>query len=139
MIVSPPKKIHIKSSSVHGRGIFASEDIQKGELIETAPIAIMQKNYKQPHEWSSPDLMFLRYNSGWGTWLEENLTCMTFGYASLYNHSDLPNVEYKKDFENEAINFYAKENIKAGEECFIFYWKNFKTAFAREDIDDKEN
>ena len=133
MIVSPPKKIHIKSSPVHGRGIFASEDIEKGELIETAPVAIVQKNYKQPHEWSGPDVLFLKYNSGWGSWLEDNLACVAFGYASLYNHSETPNVEYKKDFKHTTINFFATKNIKAGEECFILYYENYRAIFVREE------
>jgi len=139
VIYNPPKKIHVKPSPVHGLGIFASEDIQEGELIEIAPIAVTRINNKQPHEWSPQDLMFFKYNGGWGSWISEDLTCVAFGYASLYNHRDKPNVEYKKDFEQGAIHFYATADIEAGEECFLFYYEDYKTKFVREDMNDKEN
>ena len=119
--------------------MFALESIRKGELIEIAPVAITRRNNKQPHEWSPQDLMFFKYNGSWGPWISEELTCVTFGYASLYNHSDTPNVEYKKDLEQGAIHFYANKDIEAGEECFIFYCENYKTKFVREDMNDKEN
>jgi len=139
MNFKPPHKIEVKSSPVHGLGVFALKDIQKGELIEAAPIAITLKNNKEPHEWSPQDLMFFKYNGGWGDWFSDEFTCITFGYASLYNHDDNANVEHRKDLEGMRLCFYAKRDIKEGEECFIFYHEGYKTSYVREDLDDRKN
>lgn len=139
MIYYPPTKIYIKESRIQGRGVFASSDIQSGELLETVPIAVTKKNDKQPHEWSPQDLMFFKYNGGWGTWATNELTCVAFGYASLYNHNDQPNVRYEKNIEQSAINFYAIKDIKQDEECCILYYENYKTKFLSEVLNDRED
>jgi spore coat protein H len=133
MFFTPPKKICIKTSSVHGLGVFATEDILSGELIEVSPISVTKKNQKQPHEWSPQDLMFFKYNGGWGSWISEGLTCVAFGYASLYNHNDAPNTKHEKDINRGAICFYASKDIKAGAECFIYYCDNYQTKFIKEE------
>jgi len=38
LVITPPKKICVKNSPVHGLGIFATEKIIAGELIEECPI-----------------------------------------------------------------------------------------------------
>ena len=50
-----PKKIEIGYSSLEGRGVFATEDIVPGEIVERAPLVVMgfRMNYhKDPTIWN---------------------------------------------------------------------------------------
>ena len=38
MTILPPTKIYVKKSPIHGLGVFASELIKEGEMIEECPI-----------------------------------------------------------------------------------------------------
>ena len=99
----------------YGRGIFATRNINKGELIHEAPVIISPsaeyKNLKKT--------IFVEYVFWWGENLEE--CAMALGYGSLFNHSYTPNALYKLNLTQKTIDFYAHTDIKAGEEIMINY------------------
>lgn len=95
-----------------GRGIFASEDISEGEIVEIAPILVLQFTDFIETRWN---LLFEYY-----FWLDDEVV-LALGYGSLYNHSKEANTEYKIDIKNKSIAFKTTRAIKQGEELFFNY------------------
>jgi SET domain-containing protein len=108
-------EIYFGPSELHGRGIFAAQDISEGEIIEICPVLIFPK-LELP---MVRQTMLDNYYFDWGTEGEYFAVCL--GYGSLYNHEYEPNAEYGMDFEAETIDFYAIKNIVAGEEITVNY------------------
>ena len=99
----------------YGRGIFATRNISKGELIHVAPVIISPSNeYKNLKK-----TIFVEYVFWWGENLEE--CALALGYGSLFNHSYTPNALYKLNLTQKTIDFYAHTDIKEGEEIMINY------------------
>ena len=46
---------------------------------------------------------------------------LALGLGSLFNHSETPNVDFRRDGPNATIRYYAARDIEQGEELFIFY------------------
>ena len=98
-----------------GRGVFTSEDIEAGTLVEIAPVIVMSKE-----ERILLDKTILHdYIFEWGD--QKDHCCMALGYVPIYNHSYQSNCEYEMDFEQQQINIKTVRQVKAGEELFINY------------------
>lgn len=96
-----------------GRGVLARRRIQRGELIERAPIMVFT-----PEEWELVDQTALTdYCFNWG----ERQGALAFGYGSLYNHSFTPNARYIKNQREMVIDFVALKDIEEGEEITVNY------------------
>jgi len=84
-IITPPEyPIEVKQSQIHGRGVFAKRAIPSNSVIEVAPLII-----------------FNRLDVKVGTILRDydiqhrdGKHAIMLGYASLYNHSDIPNASW---------------------------------------------
>ncbi len=115
--------LYVDSTSDMGRGVFTSENIEKGTVIETSPVIVMSRDDRKLLDNTSlHDYIF-----EWGH--KKELCCMALGYVPIYNHSYLSNCEYEMDFENNCISIKTMRFIKAGEELFINYngdWNNNK-------------
>ncbi|CAH0295782.1 Inner spore coat protein H [Peribacillus sp. Bi96] len=108
--VSP---ICIKNTGKYGRGIYATRDIKKDELIEASPVIFSPKS-----EWKYLKKTSLFYHCfHWG----DEDTAIALGNGSLFNHSYTPNATFDNNLEDVTIDFYAHEDIKAGEEITINY------------------
>jgi uncharacterized protein len=103
------------AKSKYGRGIFATREIKKGELIHESPLIITPKNeYKYLRKTVLIEYVF------W--WDEDNDECaVALGYGSLFNHSYTPNALFKRRYDKETIDFIALTDIKTGEEILINY------------------
>ena len=98
-----------------GRGVFTSEDIAAGTLVEIAPVIVMNKE-----ERILLDKTLLHdYIFEWGD--QKDHCCMALGYVPIYNHSYQSNCEYEMDFKQQQINIKTVRQVKAGEELFINY------------------
>ena len=87
-----PKELTIKSSTIHGLGLFATCDIEEGHEFGISHV----KNY-----W---------FEDGW---------CRT-PLGGFFNHSDNPNCEaYRKGFN---IRLKSIKPIRDGEELTVKYW-----------------
>lgn len=109
------KSIEVKKSPVGGKGglgVFATADIQKGEVVEVAPILVLQFEDFIDTRWN---LLFDYY-----FWLDDYVV-LALGYGSLYNHSDTANLKYQVNLKDHTITFTATINIKKGEELFFNY------------------
>lgn len=114
----PSTKIYLAKSAIKdaGRGVFASNNIKKGEIIESCPVIETPiDDYKK-----IKDTMLRNYDFIWGPKGHHQIA-ICLGFGSLYNHSYEPNATYSKKVESKLINFQALENIKAGEEITVNY------------------
>ncbi len=102
-----------------GRGVFSSENIEAGTIVEISPVIVMNEEERVLLDQTSlHDYIFV-----WGA--ELNQCCMALGYVSVYNHSSLSNCEYEMDFAAASITIKAMRDISAGEELFINYNGNW--------------
>ncbi|QGQ45117.1 SET domain-containing protein [Metabacillus sediminilitoris] len=117
--------IEVKTSPLSdgefNRGVFATCDIAKGELIHKAPV-IPYPNDQHKH---IEKTLLGDYVFEYGI----NHTAILLGYGMLFNHSYEPNATYDINFDNHTFDYYAYKNIKAGEEILINY---------NGDVDDKD-
>jgi hypothetical protein len=111
--------LFIADSKSRGRGVFSSEDLAAGTIIETAPVIVMNAQERAILDQTLlHDYIFL-----WGP--DETQCCVALGYASIYNHDYLSNAEYEMDFETDTIRIRTIRNINKGEEIFINYNGNW--------------
>lgn len=100
--------IRVKSSSIQGYGVFAAEEIKKGQIIEECYTLFS-------HSKDFIDYVF-----------ECNgMTALVLGYGAIYNHSNSPNASYHFDTKRMTTTFYALHEIRAGEEITISYGKDW--------------
>ena len=97
---------------VSGKGVFASKDIKKGEIIEVAPILVLEFTDFINTRWN---LLFEYY-----FWMDDYVA-LALGFASLYNHSKQPNCEYELNREAKTITFIAIKEIKKDSEIYFNY------------------
>jgi uncharacterized protein len=107
--------LFIAPTSSMGRGVFTSEDIDAGTIVEIAPVIVMSKEERELLD----KTLLHDYIFEWGG--EKDQCCMALGYVPVYNHSYTSNCEYEMDFESELIQIKTVRFIKADEELFINY------------------
>jgi len=107
--------LYIDNSSNKGRGVFTTESLPAGIVIEIAPVIVMN-----PQERIILDRTRLHdYIFLWGP--DETQCCVALGYASIYNHDYQSNAEYEMDFDTDTIRIKTVREIKKGEEICINY------------------
>ena len=112
------KRIQTRRSGVHGKGVFALQDIAEGEtLIEYVGEVISwdEAQERHPHDPNDPNHTFYFHVN------EERVIDALYGGNSSrwINHSCDPNCEADED--NDRIFIKAIRNIKAGEELNYDY------------------
>ncbi len=104
--------LYIMDCPDKGRGVFCSEPIFKGDLIEICPVIIIAQN-------ELPVIHKTRLHDYYFLWKKEG--AIALGFGSLYNHAEKPNATFIPDHQNMTIDFYAIRDIIAGEEITIDY------------------
>jgi len=110
------KKIYVKKSGLHGKGLFASRDIKKGERVFTftgQKVKYLIDNQKKANLISSNIV-----GIGKNTWIRPQ----RIGF--FYNHSCDPNTAFRG-----KVNMVAKRNIKDQEEITFDYSLNESDIF----------
>jgi len=107
--------LHLDKTAKAGRGVFTSERIPKGTVIEISPVVVMS-NEDRIHldKTKLHDYIF-----EWGK--EQKQCCMALGLIPMYNHSYKSNCEYIMDYEDELMYIQTVTVIKKGEELTINY------------------
>jgi uncharacterized protein len=116
--------LFISDSFNKGRGVFTSEAISPGTVIEVSPVIVMSKKERLVLD----QTLLHDYIFEWGS--GKNQCCLALGYISVYNHSYQSNCEYEMDYIEEMISIKTMRFIKAGEELYINYngnWDDKKT------------
>ena len=115
--------LYIAPTSSMGRGVYTSENIEAGTIIEIAPVIVMSREERKLLD----QTLLHDYIFEWG--IKKDQCCMAMGYIPVYNHSYKSNCEYEMDFEEEKISIRTVHFIIAGEELFINYngdWNDSK-------------
>ena len=113
----------IEPTGQKGRGVFSTEDLRKGTVVEVSPVIVMSREDRKLLD----QTLLHDYIFEWGE--DPKGCCMALGYIPIYNHSYRSNCEYQMDFEEELITVKTVRFIKAGEELLINYngdWNNEK-------------
>jgi SET domain-containing protein len=98
-----------------GRGVYTSEEIAKGTVIEVSPVIVMTGAERKLLD----QTLLHDYIFEWGG--DRKSCCMALGYIPLYNHSYKSNCEYEMDYEGQLITVRSVRRIAPGEEIFINY------------------
>jgi len=104
-----------------GRGVFATEKILDGTVIEEAPVIRMPK-WEIYREDSRQNPTFSSYCFRWhrDPMTGEEYTALALGYGSLYNHSANPNAMYV--YKNEdCLSFFTIRDVEEDEEITVNY------------------
>lgn len=117
MKITPPNKIYIAKSSIHGYGVFANELIKEGQIIEETPLLDLKI---QKGEVTSL-LIDYRFNWPQGSGANWEKQVIPWGYGCLYNHSDNHNAIWRSNLQNETFEFVAIRDIQKDEEIFTYY------------------
>lgn len=104
------------TGTAKGRGVFARRDFAQDELVEEAPVILLEEQIQ-----FLPDpvrkVVF--------TWFAPNHVtyphALVLGFGSLYNHANPANMRWECSPTNLAIRFISVRPIKVGEELTINY------------------
>jgi SET domain-containing protein len=107
--------LYIALTKSMGRGVFTSENISGGTIVEESPVIVMSQEERMLLD----QTLLHDYIFEWGENKEQ--CCMALGYVAVYNHSYRSNCEYEMDFDKQVIRIKTMESINAGEELFINY------------------
>jgi uncharacterized protein len=107
--------LYINQSEQKGRGVFTSERIPAGIVIEVSPVIVLPGK-DRPH---LDQTLLHDYIFEWGPNRES--CCMALGYIPMYNHSYRSNCEYFMDFDDATILIKTVRMIEKGEELTINY------------------
>lgn len=104
--------VEVKQSILHGKGVFATRNITKGEVLAICDMALIHVNENLPEV-----LATLQF-----PWEEEYDAICISDVGSFFNHSASPTAQVsKRDFINLTQTFIAKTNIEKGAEITIYY------------------
>lgn len=105
----------------HGRGVFATNKISRGDIVETCPVILIPvpKKLKKTSPNQAVATQLSRYIFGWS----HSLNALALGLGSLYNHANygVANMRVFPDYQDETIVFLAERDIKRGEELRFDY------------------
>ena len=104
--------VEVRQSPLHGKGVFATRNIAKGEVIVESHMALIDINENLPEV-----LATLQF-----PWMDEYDAICLSDAGSFFNHGSQPNAEIiGRDFTNLVQTFAAKTPIARGEEITIYY------------------
>lgn len=108
--INVPTKIEVKLSQGKGMGVFATQKILDGEIIETCYLLTIPKegNLLNDYRFLYPKRTLTEY-------------VIPLGFGCIYNHSDSPNADWLDHPEYKAFNFVAIKDIEIGEEICTYY------------------
>ena len=105
-----------------GRGIFAARAIAAGAIVETCPVLILP-----PKDVPATETTILNHFSYNWPYQDHDgarrgtTQAVALGLGSIFNHSNFPNVGFRKDLDRETITYTALRDIESGEELCINY------------------
>lgn len=121
--------LYIMETEEKGRGVYTSIDIQKGDMIESAPVIVLNDaDRRKIHRTKLHDYYFL-----WRDTADDDQSshscAIALGNGSIYNHSESANADFTLVYNEDCIEFVANRDIEAGEEITINYQAEKHEAF----------
>ena len=108
-------QLEVRQSLIHGRGVFCKTAFKPGQLIEKAPIILMDDKEKDMLRHSCLHHYYFLVNN------TAKPIAMGLGYSALYNHAAGANARYSINLINLSISIKACKKIVPGEEITINY------------------
>lgn len=96
--------------------VLAKTQFGKGEIVEIAPVIFVGLEAKGVPVLKDYIFEIDKNNGTYG---------VVLGYGSLYKHDEKPNITFAYNKKNRQMYFIAARMIKAGEELFIHYGKDY--------------
>lgn len=99
-----------------GRGVVARARIAAEEVIEVAPVIVVDDNAALDHT------VLAHYVYDWKP--DGSAVAVALGFGSLYNHSYRPNARYHKRYDDVGggtLTYISLRDIEAGEEVCVNY------------------
>lgn len=103
------------SKKFNGRGVFANKEYKKGDILELCPSILVTGVTKIK---DNKPLNNYAYSIG------DDYSLIGFGYCSMYNHSDTPNLEWTIMNVNQ-MQIKVLSDIQKDDELFISYGNNY--------------
>ena len=116
-----PTKIEVKPALGKGMGVFATDTIYEGEIVEECHLLTIPGNLESN--------IFVDYRFVWPRGVNYIEYVLPFGYGCIYNHSYNPNLDWRNHPELKAFQFFALTLIEPGQELCTYYgdeeyWKH---------------
>ena len=102
-------KIMILKDSIIGRGVFAKETIESGELIETCELILLDP--EEVH----------KTLEGYVYQFSQNKVAVALGNGSLLNHADKANSEFYFNYQKRLPYIKARRDTDPGKEITTNY------------------
>jgi hypothetical protein len=111
--------LFIAETEQRGRGVFTSEALKAGTVVEISPVIVMSGADRKLLDQTPLHDYIFEWNPDLGQ------CCMALGYVPLYNHSYKSNCEYEMDYDLAHITITTVQDIEVGAELFINYNGNW--------------
>ncbi len=111
------QKVEIKESPIHGKGVFATRDIEADEVLAVSHVTLLHHNEQLPELIATLEF----------PWNDEYYALCLSDVGSFFNHDKNFNAKVLHQ-DNEALTqtFASTRPIKKGEEVFIYYNDDFE-------------
>ena len=112
--VASSARSYVADSPLGGRGVFAAEDLDAGEVVEVCPVLVVAaKEIDALNKTSLRDHWY-----GWG---DDGDAAVAMGHGSFYNHADDPSCTYEVHDVLDALVIRTTRAVQADEELTIDY------------------
>lgn len=109
------QQVEIRNSPLHGLGVFARESFRSGDIIETAPVILLDSAERDRLKATRLFGYYFLVNN------KATPVALGLGYSSLYNHAYSANATYSILLKDVLIVIKACKEIHAGEELTLNY------------------
>ncbi len=111
-------RVEVKTSPLHGRGLFASTDSPAGALLGVYPLLIL--SHEDTEQIKSTRIYHYVF------YVDERedgavRAAVAFGKISMCNHSPQANADFYVDAAAETVTLTTRIALKAGDEILIDY------------------
>ena len=118
------KGLEVCASTRHGYGVFTTDFITKGDIVEECTVCIqtvpLQSGILCNYRFAGPLLSHENSEPS------QRYFVIPMGYAMIYNHDTKPNLQWNHDVNNRLVVFKATRDILPGEELTHDYGPSFK-------------
>ena len=128
MKLIPPSKVEVRMTSDKGWGVFATDYIYEGEIIEETPLITLPIDVKVYTD------LLNDYRFNWPRVDDPLEMVLPMGYGCTYNHSEDNNAVWEDHPEYKAFQFIAIRDIEPGEEVCIYYGDEMYWSEGREEV-----
>jgi SET domain-containing protein len=108
-----PRSLYLRSSPIHGLGVFAAVARQPGDLLEVSPVLVVPRTQVEALQKTSLHEYYFRW--------PPSAAALALGYGSLYNHSYHPTARAQLDVQRGVLLFIARQPIHRNQEVTINY------------------